>query len=63
MDLPITYARRTKSPRCLDCASGVQCVACRFSGRPDPRIEKYAGRLGDTLFAGTRGAKREEPED
>jgi len=61
----VTYARRTREGAgCPDCLPGVQCVSCRLDGRPEPRLEKYVGRLGDTIFTGKRpGAARPTPID
>lgn len=60
------YARAAKRDpgACPECAPGVQCVACRFAGRPAPRLRKYLGRLAVTLTRPGRDTRRDpdEPE-
>jgi len=60
------YARAAaRDPEaCPDCAPGIQCVACRFAGRPEPRPRKYLGRLAaETLSAPYRGPLPEPEQD
>lgn len=62
MDAP-TYPRFLREPStCPDCSTEVQCVACRFAGRPAPVLRKYPGRLGQ-LVDGRPRAHRAEPVD
>ena len=35
---------------CSACTISAQCVACRMEGRPAPRLRRYEGRRGETIY-------------
>ena len=59
------YARAAvRDPEaCPECAPGVQCVACRFAGRPAPRPRKYLGRLAEETFSVPGQDTRQDPDE
>jgi len=64
MDLPPLYPRFLRAPvTCPDCSTEIQCVVCRFAGRPQPQLRKYPGRLGQLMDGRARPGDRADPGD